>query len=171
MRGSPAKLWSFLLEALTVETSGNNQQQFTCASVIKGIRLRNYNSCSLRTCSIPLSDVKILLISSNVYMKIVFKLFIVKKHVNLKSLDSLRSWRYTNVPSLQRLRRPETRRKLHFFVNSRLLLPKKSSQLEMYLILSNFLNLMYVRSVTWCACFPRICIVCCIACIYNCEVL
>ena len=133
MRGSPAKLWSFLLEALTVETSGNNQQQFTCASVIKGIRLRNYNSCSLRTCSIR---------------KIVFKLFIVKKPVNLKSLDSLRSWRYTNVPSLQRLRRPETRRKLHFFVNSRLLLPKKSSQLEMYLILSNFLNLMYVRGVS-----------------------
>ena len=61
---------------------------------------------------------------------------------------------------LQRLRRPETRVKLHFFVNSRLLLLKKSSQLEMYLILPNFLNLMYVRSVTWCACFPWICIVC-----------
>ena len=61
---------------------------------------------------------------------------------------------------LQRLRRPETHVKLYFFVNSRLLLPKKSSQLEMYLILPNFLNLMYVRSVTWCACFLWICIVC-----------
>ena len=39
---------------------------------------------------------------------------------------------------LQRLRRPETRVKLLFFVNSRLLLPKKSSKLEMYLILSTF---------------------------------
>ena len=29
-----------------METSGNNQQQFTCASVTKGIRLRNYNSCT-----------------------------------------------------------------------------------------------------------------------------
>ena len=61
--------------------------------------------------------------------------------------------------SLQRLLQLETRVKLFFFVNSRLLLPKKSSQLEMYLILSNFLNLMYVRSVTWCACFPWICFV------------
>lgn len=26
-----------------MKTSGNNQQQFTCASVIKGIRLRNYD--------------------------------------------------------------------------------------------------------------------------------
>ena len=39
---------------------------------------------------------------------------------------------------LQRLRRPETRVKLLFFVNSRLPLPKKSSKLEMYLILSTF---------------------------------
>ena len=27
-----------------METGGNNQQQVTCASVIKGIRLRNYDS-------------------------------------------------------------------------------------------------------------------------------
>ena len=39
---------------------------------------------------------------------------------------------------LQRLRRPETRVKLLFFVNSRLPLPKKSSKLEIYLILSTF---------------------------------
>ena len=42
------------------------------------------------------------------------------------------------LAELQRLRRPETRVKLLFFVNSRLLLPKKSSQLEMYVILSTF---------------------------------
>ena len=42
------------------------------------------------------------------------------------------------LAELQRLRRPETRVKLLFFVNSRLLLPKKSSKLEMYLILSTF---------------------------------
>ena len=42
------------------------------------------------------------------------------------------------LAELQRLRRPETRVKPLFFVNSRLLLPKKSSQLEMYVILSTF---------------------------------
>ena len=102
----------------------------------------------------PLSDMKILLISSNVYMWVAFKLFIVRKTCKFEISDSHRSWRFTNV-----LRRLETRVKL-FFVNSKLLLPKKSSKLEMYLILPNFLNLMYVRRVTWCACFPLICIVC-----------
>ena len=80
--------------------------------------------------------------------------------MQILNLRSQRSWRLVNLLSLQHLRRLETRVKLFFFANTRLLLPKKSSQLEMYLILLNFLNLMYVRSVTQCACFPWICIVC-----------
>ena len=31
-----------------METSGNNQQQFTCASVNKGIRLRNFYYCTFQ---------------------------------------------------------------------------------------------------------------------------
>ena len=82
------------------------------------------------------------------------------KHANLKSqIPSVRGALQTCwVCNL--LRRLETRVKLFFFVNSKLFLPKKSSKLEMYLILPNFLTLMYVRRVTWCECFPLICIVC-----------
>ena len=84
----------------------------------------------------------------------------MRKHANLKSqIPSVRGALQTCwVCNL--LRRLETRVKLFFFVNSKLFLPKKSSKLEMYLILPNFLNSMYVRRVTWCACFPVVCIVC-----------
>ena len=84
----------------------------------------------------------------------------MRKHANLKSqIPSVRGALQTCwVCNL--LRRLETRLKLFFFVNSKLFLPKKSSKLEMYLILPNFLNSMYVRRVTWCACFPVIYIVC-----------
>ena len=82
------------------------------------------------------------------------------ENMQIWNLRSQRSWRLVNLLSLQHLRRLETRVKLFFFANTRLLLPKKSSQLEMYLILLNFLNLMYVRSVIQCACFPWIYIVC-----------
>ena len=67
-----------------METSGNNQQQFTCASITKGMRLRNYNSCTSQDLFDATFRYKILLISSNVYMWVVFKLFIVRKHANLK---------------------------------------------------------------------------------------
>ena len=84
----------------------------------------------------------------------------MRRHANLKISDSHRSWLLTNVLSSQRLRRLETCVKFFFFVKSMLLLPKKSIQSGMYLILLNFLNKMHVKSVNWCAWFPWICIVC-----------
>ena len=78
----------------------------------------------------------------------------------LEISDSHRSWLLTNVLSSQRLCRLETCVKFFFFVKSMLLLPKKSIQSGMYLILWNFLNKMHVKSVNWCAWFPWICIVC-----------
>ena len=49
-----------------METSGDNLQEVTCASVIKGIRLRITIFLRFRTYSMPLSDIKVLLISPNV---------------------------------------------------------------------------------------------------------
>ena len=69
----------------------------------------------------------------------------MRKHANLKSkipalVAPYKCAEFATFASL------ETRVKL-FFANSRLLLPKKSVQLGMYLILLNFPNLKFVKSV------------------------
>ena len=70
----------------------------------------------------------------------------MRKHANLKSKIPAFVAPY-KCAEFATFASPEARVKLFFFANSRLLLPKKSIQLGMYLILLNFPNLKFVKSV------------------------
>ena len=136
MIGSPAKF-------VVIPFGGFWEQKpvaiikFTCASVIKGIRLRKYDFYMFQDLFVATFRYKDpLMLSSNV--KVVLKPFIVRKHANLKSkIPALVApYKCAEFATFALL---ETRGEL-FFANSRLPLPKKSIQLGMYLIFLNFPN-------------------------------
>ena len=88
-----------------MKTSGNNQQQFTCASVIKGILLRNYDFFTFQDlfdatsrCKDPFHIFKCVGCPQAIYREKTCKFEISYSSVR----DALQ-----NVLRLQRLRRPE----------------------------------------------------------------